>query len=111
MYAVWEMKKTHDTYVVLAATETSPGCAKLNGMHKDADRIKSLLPSDIPDSNIIVLKNSDCTTENLKKHLEIGKDYKLLVYLFSDHGSSKNNGDMCTYNGRFNSADFYKIVS
>ena len=111
LYAAWKETVVKGTYVVLASTETSPGCSKLTGMINDVSRVKAMLPSSIPASNIIELKNSQCTTANIKNHLEIGKDYELLIYLFSDHGSAKDNGAMCTYDGRFKSADFYDIVS
>ena len=110
LYATWKDVKS-GTYVVLAATQTSPGCNTLRGMDNDIDRVKALLPSSIPESNIIELRNSSCTTANIKKHLNIGKQYELLIYMFSDHGSSKDNGAMCTYDGRFKSEDFYSIVS
>jgi len=111
LYAKWKATVSRGTYVVLAATETSPGCSKLTGMDNDIDRIRAKLPSSIPSANIIELRNSSCTTENIKKHLEIGKNYELLIYLFSDHGGTSDNGVMCTYDGRFKSADFYSIVS
>ena len=111
LYAVWKATYKAGTYVVLASTETSPGCSKLTGMTNDINRVRNMLPSSVPSANIIELANSQCTTANIKKYLEIGKDYEFLIYLFSDHGGTGDNGVMCTYDGRFKSADFYDIVS
>ena len=53
LYAAWKETVVKGTYVVLASTETSPGCNKLTGMINDVSRVKAMLPSSIPASNII----------------------------------------------------------